>query len=78
MTPNLFDRIEADLGRLARDGAHLERGAQRRRRQIQLGLRHGTASVALAVAVAASLAGWFPDSAGGHVVLAPAAVVRAL
>jgi len=66
MSEDLFDRLEAELARRTREGAHLGVARARRRRRVALLVRRGAAIVALAAAMAATLVGEFPASASGH------------
>jgi hypothetical protein len=80
MTGDFFDRLEADLASLARQGSHLDDlaavGPDRRR--VGALIRRGAAIVGLVVALAASLVGGFPESASGQPLTAQAPATRAL
>jgi hypothetical protein len=71
VSDDLFDRIEAELARRTRQGAHLRQAGDRRRRRLALLVRRGAAVATLAAAMAMALVGEFPasangDAAGGH------------
>jgi hypothetical protein len=66
MSGDLFDRLEAELARSTREGAHLGIARARRRRRLALLAKRGAAIVALAAAMAATLVGEFPASASGQ------------
>lgn len=66
MSDDLFDRLEAELARRTREGAHLGIARARRRRRLTLLVRRGLAITALAAAMAATLVGEFPASASGR------------
>jgi hypothetical protein len=71
MTPDFFDRLEAELGTLTRRGTHLGDATEAGRdRRLAALLRRGALIAALAVALAASLVAEFPASAGGRVLAA--------
>jgi hypothetical protein len=77
VTDDFFDRLEAELGSLARQGAHLDRAPAGIRHRLPTLIRRSAVIVLLAVAfLAASLAGESPTSAGGHVLVAQAPAVR--
>lgn len=78
MTGNFFDRLEAELGTLARQGAHLDRVTGRDRRRVMLLIRRSAVIVVLAIVLAASLASEFPASAGGRTMAAQASVLPRL
>jgi hypothetical protein len=65
-----FDRLEADLGALTRQGAHL--AAHPRRAALRA--RRATAALLLALVLAVTLVSEFPAAASGHAT--PAAVER--
>jgi hypothetical protein len=72
MSRDFFDRLDADLADLTRQGAHLTVGDRAYRRASRLA-RRGVAFALLTVALAAALVSEFPASASGH-----AQIVRAL
>jgi hypothetical protein len=77
VTEDFFDRLEAELGTLARQGAHLDRGRGGIRHGLSTLIRRSAVIVLLAVAfLTASLAGESPTSAGGHVPAARIPAVR--
>jgi hypothetical protein len=78
MSDDFFDRLEAELGGLARQGTHLDTAAGRDRRRVVALIRRGALMAVLAAALAGSLISEFPASANGHSMVAPAALVRAL
>jgi hypothetical protein len=78
MSADFFDRLEAELGGLARQGTHLDRAAASDRRHVLALIRRGAAIVVLAVALAGSLISEFPASANGRAMTASAAMVRGL
>jgi hypothetical protein len=65
MSGDFFDRLDAELAELTRQGAHLS-SARRERRRRWISLRRGLASGLAIVALAVALAGEFPSAAGGH------------
>jgi hypothetical protein len=75
---DFFDRLEAELGGLARQGAHLDGLAGPDRRRVVTLIRRSAVVVILVVALAASLVSEFPASASGRAVMAQASVVRGL
>jgi hypothetical protein len=78
MSDDFFDRLEAELGGLARQGTHLDGTAGRDRRRVVALIRRGALMVVLAAALAGSLISEFPASANGHSMVASAALVHAL
>ena len=78
MSGDFFDRLEAELGGLARQGAHLDGVAGRDRRRVVALIRRSAVIVVLAVALAASLVSEFPSSASGRAMAAQASVIRGL
>jgi hypothetical protein len=78
VSDDFFDRLEAELGGLARRGTHLDAAAARDRRRVMAFIRRGALMAVLAAALAGSLISEFPASANGHAMLAPAALVHAL
>jgi hypothetical protein len=78
MSSNFFDRLETELGGIARQGTHLDRAAGRNRRRVVALIRHSAVIVALAVVLAASLVSEFPASASGHGVAGQVSIVRGL
>jgi hypothetical protein len=77
MSRNFFDRLEADLGGLARRGTHLDESARHRRGAVAL-VRRGAVMVFLIVALTASFVSEFPASASGHSWAANAPVIQTL
>jgi hypothetical protein len=75
---DFFDRLEAELGGLTRQGAHLDRVAGRDRRRVVALIRRSAVIVILVVALAASLVGEFPASARGRALVAQVSVARDL
>ena len=78
MSGNFFDRLEAELGGLARQGAHLDGVTGRDRRRVVALIRRSAAIVALAVVLAAVLVSEFPASASGRAMAAQVSLVRSL
>jgi hypothetical protein len=78
VSDDFFDRLEAELGGLARRGRHLDGVAARHRRRVVVMFRRTAVIAVLAVALAASLVAEFPASAGGTVLAARVAVVHGL
>jgi uncharacterized protein YgbK (DUF1537 family) len=72
MSDDVFDRLDAELAELTRQGAHLAVGDRVYRRAGRLA-RRGVAFALVAAALAAALVSEFPASASGH-----AQAVRAL
>jgi hypothetical protein len=72
MSPDFFDRLDAELAELTRQGAHRTVRDRAGRRAGRL-VRRGLAFALVAVALAATLVSEFPASASGH-----AQVARAL
>jgi hypothetical protein len=75
---DFFDRLEAELGDLARQGTHLDGVAGRDRRRVVALIRRCAVIVILVVALAASLVGEFPASASGRALVAQVSVVHGL
>jgi hypothetical protein len=73
-----FDRLEAELGTLARQGTHLDGVAARNRGRVTALIRRGAMIIILVVALAASLVGEFPASASGRAQVAQVAQIRGL
>lgn len=73
VSSDFFDRLEAELMQVTREGSHLERSGRRDRRHLLALLRHGCSAVALSVVLSASLISGFPASANGTAVVAQAA-----
>ena len=65
MSPDFFDRLDAELAGLTRHGAHLTVGVSPYRRAGRL-VRRGVVFALVAVALAAVLVSEFPGSASGH------------
>jgi hypothetical protein len=78
VSDDFFDRLEAELGGLARQGTHLDTAAGRDRRRVVALIRRGALMVVLAAALAGSLISEFPASANGHSMVASAALVHVL
>jgi hypothetical protein len=78
MSGNFFDRLEAELGGLARQGTHLDETAGSGRRRFTRLMRRSALGVVLAMALAASLVSEFPASANGSARVAPISMVRGL
>jgi hypothetical protein len=70
MNDSFFDRLEAELAGLARQGTHLEGAPGRNRRRAVALIRRGAVIMALAVVLAASLVSEFPASASGRAMAA--------
>jgi hypothetical protein len=75
---DFFDRLEAELGGLAREGTHLDGVAGRDRGRVMALIRRSAVVAVLAVALAASLVGEFPASASGRAMAAQVSLVRGL
>jgi hypothetical protein len=75
---DFFDRLEAELGSLARQGTHLDGVAGRDRRLVVALIRRSAVIVVLAVVLAASLVSEFPASASGRAQVAQVSVARGL
>lgn len=71
MPGDFFDRLDAELAELTRQGAHLTAGEREHLRWSRL-VRRGLVSALVAVAMAASLVSEFPATASGHALVAPA------
>jgi hypothetical protein len=78
VSDDFFDRLEAELGGLARQGTHLDATTGRDRRRVVALIRRGALMAVLAAALAGSLISEFPASANGHSMVAQAALVHAL
>jgi hypothetical protein len=77
VTGNFFDRLEAELAGLARQGTHLD-DAGRDRRRVVARIRRSAVIVVLIAALAASLVAEFPASARGRAPVAQVSVIRGL
>jgi hypothetical protein len=75
MNIDFFTQLEAELGGLTHDGAHLGDASARKRRRLAVLVRRGIAIVTLAIALAASFDSEFPATASGRA-QSPVAVVR--
>jgi hypothetical protein len=76
---DFFDRLEAELAGLTRQGSHVDGAAAGPdRRRLGALIRRGAAIAGLVVALAASLVGGFPESASGRALTAQAPATRAL
>jgi hypothetical protein len=75
---DFFDRLEAELGGLARQGAHLDGVTRRDRRRVAAAIRRSAAVVLLVVVLAASLVSEFPASANGRALAVQVSVARGL
>jgi hypothetical protein len=75
---DFFDRLEAELEGLARQGTHLDGVAGRDRRRAMALIRRSAVIVILVVALAASLVSEFPASASGRGLVAQVSVVHSL
>jgi len=71
---DFFDRLEAELGGLARQGTHLDAAAGSDRRQLLALIRRAVVIAILALVLAASLVSEFPASASGHTPVTQASV----
>lgn len=78
MSGNFFDRLEAELGGLARQGTHLDQATGAGRRRFTRLVRRGVLGAVLAVALAASLVSEFPASANGSARVSPVSSARGL
>ena len=78
MSDNFFDRLESELGGLARQGAHLDGMPRRDRRRIVALIRRSAAIAALALVLAAVLVSEFPGSARGRAMTAQVSLVRGM
>jgi membrane-associated PAP2 superfamily phosphatase len=77
MSGDFFDRLDAELAELTRQGAHLSVDAGIFRRAGRL-LRRGVAFALVAVSLAAALVSEFPASASGHAHAPPALTAQRL
>lgn len=77
MGSDFFDRLDAELAELTREGAHLTAGGLVSRRASRL-VRRGVVFALVVVALAASLVSEFPATAGGHAQPAPARTAQRL
>ena len=77
MSRNFFDRLDAELAGLTRQGAHLAVGDRLYRRAGRL-VRRGVVFALVAVALAAALVSEFPASASGHAHMAQALTAQRL
>jgi hypothetical protein len=75
---DFFDRLEAELAGLTRQGTHLDGRAGRNRRRLVAFIRRSTMIVVLTIALAASLVTEFPASAGGCALVAQVSVAPGL
>lgn len=77
MSGDFFDRLDAELAELTRQGAHLavEAGVFRRAGRL---VRRGLAFALVAVSLAAALVSEFPASASGHAQAARALTAQRL
>ena len=66
MSGDFFSELELELSDLTREGMHLTDAAARSRRRMLTLLRRSAAILTLALALAASLVGEFPATAGGY------------
>ena len=65
MGSDFFDRLDAELTELTRQGAHLADGERGQRRRERL-VRRGVVSALVVLTLAVSLVSEFPASASGH------------
>ncbi len=77
MSGDFFDRLDAELAGLTREGAHLTVGTGLFRRAGRL-VRRGVAFALVAVSLAAALVSEFPASASGHALMARAPTAQRL
>ena len=77
MSSDFFDRLDAELAELTRQGAHLTVGDGVRRRAVRL-VRRGVTFTLVAVTLAAALVSEFPASASGHAQAAQALTAQRL
>jgi hypothetical protein len=75
---DFFDRLEAELGSLARQGTHLDGVAGRDRRRVVALIRRSAVMVILVVVLAASLVTEFPAAASGRALVPQVSAVRGL
>ena len=66
MSGDFFTELELELSGFTRDGMHLSDPTARNRRRTVTLLRRAVAILVLAIALAASLVGEFPATAGGY------------
>ena len=78
MSGDFFDRLEAELAGLARQGTHLDGAAARDRRRALALIRRSAVIVIVIVALAVSLVSEFPASASGRGLAAQVPVVHRL
>jgi hypothetical protein len=76
MSSDFFDRLDAELAQLTRQGAHLV-GHRAYRRASRM-LRRGVAFGLMTLALAAALVSEFPGSASGHARTAQVLTAQAL
>ena len=77
MNGDFFDRLNAELAELTRQGAHLSVGDRAYRRARRL-VRRGVMFALVAVSLAAVLVSEFPASASGHAQVAQALAAQRL
>jgi hypothetical protein len=77
MSSDFFDRLDAELAELTRQGAHLAVGERLYRRLGRL-IKRGMAFGLVSVALAAALVSEFPASASGHAQMAQALTTQQL
>jgi hypothetical protein len=77
MRSDFFDRLDAELAELTRQGAHLTAGDRVYRRAGRL-VRRGVVFALVVVALAAALVSEFPASASGHAQVAQARTAQPL
>lgn len=65
MGVDFFDRLDAELAKLTREGAHLSAAGRAHRRWSRLARRCAVSALVI-VALAASLVSEFPATASGH------------
>jgi hypothetical protein len=75
---DFFDRLEAELGGLARQGSHRDGVAGSDRRRVTALVRRSAVIVILVVALAGSLVSEFPASASGRALVAQVSMARGL
>ncbi len=76
MSSDFFDRLDAELAGLTRQGAHLV--GHRTYRRASRVLRRSVAFGLMTLALAAALVSEFPGSASGHARMAQARTAQAL
>jgi hypothetical protein len=75
---DFFDRLEAELAGITREGTHLDASTGRDRRRVVALIRRSAAVVLLVVVLAASLVSEFPASANGRALAVQVSVARGL